>query len=133
MVVLVWILADLPVGVEYASQESLLGRIGSFVAPVFKPAGFRTWEAAVALMFGILAKEVVVGTLGVVYGVEEARLSQAIAQYWTPLSAYVFMVMTLIYVPCIATVAAIKKETNSWGWTALAVGYSLMLGWLPTV
>ncbi len=133
VVILVWVLSSLPAGVEYASQESILGRIGSFVAPVFKPAGFGTWEAAAALIFGILAKEVVVGTLGVVYGMGEAGLSSAIAQHWTPLSAYAFMVMTLIYIPCIASIAAIKRETNSWGWMSFAVGYSLVLGWLMAV
>jgi len=133
VVVLIWILSNLPAGVEYASQESILGRIGSFVAPVFKPAGFGSWEAATALIFGILAKEVVVGTLGVIYGVEEAGLTEAITRYWTPLSAYAFMVMTLIYIPCVAAIGAIKRETNSWGWTIFAVGYSLVLGWLMAV
>lgn len=133
VVVLVWVLSNLPVGVEYASQESILGRIGSFMAPIFRPAGFGTWEAAVALVFGILAKEVVVGTLGVIYGVEETGLTGVITQYWTPLSAYAFMVMTLIYIPCVAAIGAIKRETNSWGWTAFAVGYTLVLGWLMAV
>lgn len=132
-VILIWALSNLPAGVDYASQESMLGRIGSFIAPIFKPAGFGSWEASVALAFGILAKEVVVGTLGVIYGVEEAGLTEAIAQNWTPLSAYAFMVMTLIYIPCIATVGAIKRETNSWGWTAFAVGYSLVFGWVLAV
>jgi len=133
VVVLVWVLSNLPAGVEYAGRDSVLGHIGSFMAPVFEPAGFGTWEAAVALVFGILAKEVVVGTLGVIYGVEEAGLSSVVAQYWTPLSAYAFMVMTLIYIPCVATIGTIKRETNSWGWTAFAVGYTLVLGWLMAV
>ncbi len=133
VVVLIWLLSNLPVGVEYASQESVLGRIGSFVAPVFGPAGFGNWEAATALIFGILAKEVVVGTLGVIYGAQEAGLTEVISQFWTPLSAYAFMVMTLIYIPCVAVIATIKRETNSWGWTFFAVGYSLVLGWLMAV
>jgi Fe2+ transport system protein B len=132
-VVLIWVLSSLPWGVEYASQESILGHIGSFVAPIFSPAGFGNWEAAVALIFGILAKEVVVGTLGVIYSVEGAGLTSVIAQYWTPLAAYAFMVMTLIYIPCIAVIGVIKRETNSWGWTGFAVGYSLVLGWLMAV
>mgnify|MGYP000968174462 CR=1 FL=1 len=133
VVLLVWLLANLPAGVEYASQASILGRIGRLLAPVFKPAGFGTWEAAVALLFGIVAKEVVVGTLGLIYGVQGAGLTAAIASNWTPLSAYAFMVMTLVYVPCVATIGAIKRETNSWGWTAFALGYSLVLGWLLAV
>lgn len=133
VVVLIWVLSNLPLGVAYASQESLIGRLGTILAPVFKPAGFGTWEAAVALVFGILAKEVVVGTLGVLYGVEEDGLTAAIAQSWTPLSAYAFMVMTLIYIPCVAAIGAIRRETNSWGWTAFAIGYSLVLGWVMAV
>jgi len=128
-VVLIWVLSNLPLGVEYASQESLIGRAGSILAPIFKPAGFGTWEAAVALFFGLIAKEVVVGTLGVLYGAGESGLTATIAQYWTPLSAYAFMVMTLIYIPCVAAIGAIRRETNSWGWTAFAAGYSLILGW----
>jgi ferrous iron transport protein B len=115
VVILVWLFSNLPPGVECASQESIIGKIGSVLAPLFAPAGFGNWEAAAALIFGILAKEVVVGTLGVLYGMDEAGLSQVIAQHWTPLSAYAFMVMTLIYVPCVAAIGAIRRETNSWG------------------
>ncbi|MCK4260715.1 MAG: ferrous iron transport protein B [Halanaerobiales bacterium] len=130
VVVLIWVLSNFPLGVEYASEQSLIGQIGSFVAPVFKPLGFGTWQAAVALVFGLLAKEVVVGTFGVVYGVEEGSLTEVLRGHFTPLSAYAFLVMTLIYVPCVAAIGAIKRETNSWKWTAFAVGYSLVLGWI---
>jgi len=133
VVVLVWALSSLPWGVEYASESSLLGRLGNLVAPVLAPAGFGTWEAAAALMFGLLAKEVVVGTLGVVYGTGEEGLADAVRVHFTPLSAYAFMVMALIYVPCVATIAAIRRETNSWGWAAFAIGYSLALGWIMAV
>ncbi len=133
VVVLVWVLSNLPAGVEYASSDSLLGRIGGFIAPVLSPAGFGRWEAAAALLFGIVAKEVVVGTLGTVYGAGEQGLTAAIAAAWTPLSAFSFMVMTLLYIPCVATIGAIRRETNSWGWTAFAMGYSLILGWTMSV
>jgi len=127
-VVLIWFLASLPFGVEYASQESVIGKLGSVFAPLPKPAGFGFWQAGVALSFGILAKEVVVGTLGTLYGVEEMGLTGVIQNQFTALSAYAFMVMALVYIPCIAAIATIKRETN-WKWTALAVGYSLVLGW----
>lgn len=133
VVVLVWVLSSLPAGVAYASKDSLLGHLGVFLAPLLKPAGFGKWEAAVALLFGVVAKEVVVGTLGAVYGANENGLSAAIVKNWTPLSSLSFMTMTLIYTPCIATIGAIKRETNSWGWTAFAVGYSLVLGWIVSV
>jgi ferrous iron transport protein B len=127
-VVLIWFLAYLPFGVEYASQQSLIGRLGSVLAPLLEPAGFGFWQAGVALSFGILAKEVVVGTLGTLYGVEEIGLTAAIQTQFTALSAYAFMVMALVYIPCLAAIATIKRETN-WKWTGLAVGYSLVLGW----
>lgn len=128
-VILIWVLANLPLGVTYASQESYIGRIGTFLAPLLKPAGFGTWQAATALLFGIIAKEIVVSTLGVLHGVGEEGLSKVIASTWTPLSAYSFMVMNLIYIPCAATIGVIKQETNSWGWTLFAIGYSIALGW----
>ncbi len=135
VVVLIWLLSVLPWGAEPGSRESLIGHLGAIFAPVFAPAGFGTWEAAAALIFGLLAKEVVVSTLGVIYGVgEEAEsLIPIIQQQWTPLSAYAFMAMYLIYIPCAATIGAIKRETNSWKWTAFAVGYGLVLGWLVAV
>ncbi len=131
-VVVIWILASLPLGVEYASSESFIGRLGSILAPLLKPAGFGFWQAGVALFFGLVAKEVVIGAFGTVYGVEEAGLTDAISQNFTPLSAYSFMVMSLIYIPCIATIGVIKRETN-WKWTGLAIGYSLVLGWILAV
>jgi ferrous iron transport protein B len=127
-VVLIWFLASLPFGVQYASQQSVIGTLGAVFAPLLKPAGFGFWQAGVALSFGILAKEVVVGTLGTLYGVEEMGLTGVIQTQFTPLSAYAFMVMALVYIPCIAAIATIKRETN-WRWTGLAVGYSLVLGW----
>jgi len=131
-VVLIWLLASLPFGVEYASPESLIGQIGSFFAHLLKPAGFGFWQAGVALLFGILAKEVVMGTFGTLYRVEEAGLSNVIQEVFNLLSAYAFMVMSLIYIPCLAAIATIKRETN-WRWAFLAVGYSLILGWLLAV
>jgi ferrous iron transport protein B len=133
IVIVLWGLSNLPPGVEYASANSFVGYLGKTVAPVFSPAGFGEWQSAVALIFGFLAKEVVVGTLGVLYGVGEEGLTYVVQQHFTPLSAYAFMVMTLIYTPCMATVAVIKRETGSWRWTSFAVAYSLVLGWISAV
>lgn len=132
-VVLVWLLANLPPGVPYASPESLMGRLGAFFAPFLTPAGFGTREAAAALLFGLAAKEAIISTLGVLYGVGEEGLGKVITQFWTPLSAYAFMVFVLVYIPCAATIGTIRRETNSWGWAAFAVGYTLFLGWLLAV
>jgi ferrous iron transport protein B len=128
-VVLIWILASLPWGVDYASESSFIGKVGSSISPVFKPAGFGFWQAGVALIFGIIAKEVVVGAFGTLYGVGEEGLLAILQTQFNVFSAYAFMAISLIYVPCIAAIGAIYRETNL-RWTALAVGYSLILGWV---
>ncbi len=130
-VIIVWALAYLPPGAEYGSVHSLIGRLGKFLAPLLRPAGFGYWQAAVALLFGIVAKEIVVSTFGTLYGGETA-LRSAIAAHFTPLSAYAFMIMSLIYIPCIATIGVIKQEAG-WRWALLSVGYSLALGWMLAV
>ena len=138
-VVVVWVLSNLPPGVDPGSPESLIGRIGSAIAPLLKPAGFGTWQAASALVFGAIAKELIVGTLGVLYGSGVGSASggsgliNAIQANWTPLSAYAFMVMSLVYMPCVATLAAIRRETGSRAWTAFAMAYPLVLGWVLAV
>ncbi len=131
-VTLVWLLSNLPTGVEYASKSTYIGKIGSIIAPIMKPAGFGFWQAGVALLFGIVAKETVVGTLGTLFGGEE-KLSAAILHLFTPLSAYAFMVMSLLYIPCIATIGVIYRETNSIKWTLFSVAYSIFIGWLLAV
>lgn len=130
VVVLIWLLSSLPLGVEYASQHSFIGKIGSFLSPLFAPLGLGNWQSTAALIFGILAKEVVIGTLGVVYSVGESDLSTAIAQNFTALSAYSLMVLTLLYTPCVATLGAIKRETNSWKWTIFSAVYTFVIAWI---
>jgi ferrous iron transport protein B len=122
VVVLIWLL----------NYFGALEHIGRAIAPIFIPAGFEQWQATVALIFGILAKESVVGIFGTLFAVEEGTLGTAIATQlgWTPLIAFAFMVMTLLYIPCAATIAIVRRETNSWGWTWFTVGYTLVLGWI---
>jgi ferrous iron transport protein B len=135
VVSLLWVLAVLPVGVEPYGSASILGRVGLFLAPIFEPAGFGNWQAAVGLFSGIAAKEAVVATLGMVYaGVEEgAVLVTAIRGAFTPLSAVSFMVMTLLYTPCAATLGTIKKETGSSKWALFSAVYTFAIGWLLAV
>jgi len=132
VVVLVWLLSSLPWGVEYASAESWIGQIGSFIAPIFAPAGFGQWQAAVSLIFGFLAKEVVVGTMGAIFAAEGGLLGGAIASQlgWTPLIAFAFMVFCLLYVPCVAAIGAIRGETNSWKWAGFAALYTTVVAWI---
>lgn len=132
VVVLIWFLSSMPWGVEYASAGSWLGQIGSFIAPIFSPLGFGQWQASVSLIFGFLAKEVIVGTFGTLFGAGEEMLGVTIMTQlgWTPLVAYAFMAFCLIYIPCAATIAVIKRETNSWKWAGFSVGYTIALGWI---
>ncbi|MCK4722754.1 MAG: ferrous iron transporter B, partial [Dehalococcoidia bacterium] len=90
------------------------------------------WQAAVSLIFGFVAKEVVVGTMGAIFAVEEGILGGAIAAQlgWTPLIAFAFMVFCLLYVPCVAAVATIKSETNSWKWPIFSVAYTTAIAWI---
>jgi len=134
IVIFIWLLGSLPWGVEYGSAQSWLGQIGSFIDPVFGPLGFGQWQASVSLIFGLLAKEVVVGTFGTLFAVGEGALGATIMARlgWTPLVAFAFMAFCLIYVPCVATVAMIKRETNSWRWAGFTVGYTLALAWIVT-
>ncbi|NLJ79765.1 MAG: ferrous iron transport protein B [Firmicutes bacterium] len=130
-----WVLAVLPGGVQPYGPESFLGRIGLLIAPIFRPAGFGNWQAAVGLFSGIAAKEAVVATLGMVYaGVEEgAELVAAIKAAFTPLTAASFMIMTLLYTPCAATIATIRKETRSNVWALFTALYTFLIGWVMAV
>jgi ferrous iron transport protein B len=126
-VILIWLLASLPAGVEYASSGSWIGRLGAFLAPALQPAGFGSWQAAVTLIFGIVAKEVMIGTL------ETLQVTgETLRLFFTPLSAYAFMVMALIYIPCFATIAVIRKEAGL-RWAVLGTIYPLILGWVMAV
>ncbi|KUO62628.1 MAG: ferrous iron transporter B [Gracilibacter sp. BRH_c7a] len=134
LVVIIWLLSIMPMGVEPGSADSILGKIGSIMAPLLRPAGFGSWEAAVALIVGVGAKEAIVATFGMVYGAgEEVQLASAIQMYFTPLTAYAFMVMTLLYAPCAASLGVIRRETNSTKWALFALFYSLLIGWTAAV
>ena len=118
-----WALSIFPLGVKYGSADSILGMIGQFIAPIFAPLGFGTWQAAVSIIAGLAAKEVIVSTFGTLGGMEEGDergITHLIHDTCTPLSAYAFMAFTLLYTPCFGTIGAIKHETNGYRW-ALAM------------
>ena len=124
-----------------ATENSYLGRIGKFIQPVFEPLGFN-WKMTISLLSGTVAKETVVSTIGVLYSgddaVDEAALSERIKEVnpqtghpdFTPLVAFCFLVFVLLYVPCIATVTAIVKETGSWKYGAFTLCYNTIVAWL---
>ena len=116
------------------AAKSYAGRLGRMVAPVLHPLGF-DWRNTIALISGLVAKEIVVGTMGVIYQVGEAKnesqkLIENLRKYMTPLTAYVFMVFSLIYLPCIATIGVIRRELNSWKWTLFSASYTTVLAWI---
>ena len=132
--IIIWFLAYFPLDAEYGSGDSYAGMLGKVIAPVLAPLGF-DWRITIALIFGFVAKEIVIGSLGVIYGVgeDEAGLTDKLQESNSgiyPLNAFGLMLFTLLYTPCIATVAVIKQETGSWKWTAFSVAYGLTLAWV---
>ena len=103
-------------------DESILATIGGAIAWIFKPLGWGTWQAAVASITGLVAKENIVGTMGILYG-GEGTVYSAIAQAFTGISAYSFLVFNLLCAPCFAAIGVIKREMNSAKWTWFAIGY----------
>ncbi len=111
------------------NNSSLLAAIGSAICIIFAPLGFGDWQSTVAVFTGLLAKENVVSTFGVLFGLgaevaeDDPSLWAAVAGHYTALSAYSFMIFNLLCAPCFAAMGAIKREMNSWKWTLGAIGY----------
>ena len=134
--IVIWILSYLPMGVEYGSQECVLGMIGTAIAPIFAPLGFGTWQAGIAILTGLVAKEVVVSTFATLGGLEEddeEGVTELVHDAFTPLSAYSFMAFCLLYVPCFASLGAIKQETNSWKWPLTMACITLVTAYIVSL
>ncbi|MFW5426024.1 MAG: ferrous iron transport protein B [Methylophagaceae bacterium] len=131
-VVLVWVVVNMPYGVEPASAASWSGWIGEFMSPVLSPAGINP-ELTVALIFGFVAKEIVIGALAVIYGMEGSALMNGLAMQIDWVQAYSFMLFTLIYTPCLATIATLRAESKSDWYTLLALAWPLTLAWVTSV
>lgn len=115
------------------SADSMLAAIGSAIAPIFKPLGFGDWRMSTALITGLTAKEAVVSTLTVLTGVSgEAGLSGMLSGIITPLGAYCFLVFTLLYMPCVAAMVAVRRELGSWRNAVLAMAVQTGIAWLVT-
>ena len=110
-------------------DHSLLAGIGGAIAWIFKPLGFGNWQAAVASITGLVAKENIVGTLGVLYGRGDGTVYQNIAGAFTQLSGFAFLTFNLLCAPCFAAIGAIKREMNSAKWTWFAVGYQCLFAY----
>ena len=120
--IIIWFLQtfDAKLNVVTDSADSLLAMVGRFISGIFKPLGFDDWRVATALISGFTAKEAVVSTLGVLLGTNVAALGSVLGSLFTPLSALSFLVFTLLYTPCVAAVAAIRRELRSF-WKMLGV------------
>ena len=135
MSVLLWFLQTFGVeggafGMVADESHSLLGWIGSAIAPLLRPLGFGTWQAAVALLTGLVAKEMVVSSMSMFYGFSVTASGAAIAAalggtFQSPAAAYAFLVFVLLYVPCVAAVSTIRKEMGSAKWTLASVGWQV--------
>ncbi|MDR3315082.1 MAG: ferrous iron transport protein B [Coriobacteriales bacterium] len=132
---LVWFLSSFSWSMEMVdADQSMLAAIGSVVAPIFDPLGWGDWRATTATFTGLIAKENVVGTFGVLYGFGE--VSEDGAEYWplliasfTQLSAFSFLLFNLLCAPCFAAIGAIRREMASWKWTVFAVGYECVFAY----
>lgn len=124
--VIVWFLSNFNFSGMTEMNSSIISYIGRFISPLFQPLGFGSWENSISLLTGLMAKEVVLGTMGVIYG---GDLNVSLLNHFTPLSAYAFLVFVLLYTPCISAVAAMKKEYGR-NMAIFSVAYQFGLAWI---
>ena len=147
MSVAIWFLSNFNSdGMTDDMSESYLAGIGSATSVLFAPQGFDTWEAGAAVVTGVLAKEAVVSTLGILYGADdisteaedadetsEVMLATGMGTAFTPLAALAFIVFTQLYSPCVTALGTIKKETQSWKWMGFAFLYTCAVAWIASL
>lgn len=114
---------------EDQMDDSLLAIIGNAISWIFAPLGWGNWQAAVASVTGLIAKENIVGTMGILYGGTGATVYQAMANAFTQVSALSFLAFNLLCAPCFAAIGAIKREMNNAKWTLFAVGYQCVFAY----
>ena len=131
-VVLVWLLTHFPSSAAPASADTLAGMVGAWLHPLFSPIGI-TAELTIALIFGFVAKEIVIGSLAVIYGLSGEALSGTIAHQLDWVQAYSFMLFTLIYTPCLSTIATLRSESKNNGYMLFSIAWSLALAWLVSL
>ncbi len=139
--ILMWFLLNFgPSGYSADMSQTFGSIVGRWIVPFFTPIGLGFWQIVVALIAGISAKEVVVSSCAVLFGISNinsaagmsAMLGALGSMGFGPLNAYALMTFSLLYVPCAATLATIKKETGSWGWTGLTALFQICVAWLVT-
>jgi ferrous iron transport protein B len=131
-VVLVWLLTHMPPSAVAAGPDTWAGIVGAWLHPLFAPLGI-TPELTIALIFGFVAKEIVIGSLAVIYGLTGTALSGTLAHQLDWVQAYSFMLFTLIYTPCLSAVATLRSESKDTGFTLFSIAWSLTLAWLVSL
>jgi ferrous iron transport protein B len=130
--IIIWFLSNLDFRFNMVanSSNSMLASIGRLIAPIFAPLGFGNWQSATSLIVGLTAKEAVVSTLAVLFGSGEADLGLILSQYFTPLTAFTFLTFVVLYMPCVAAMAATRRELGS-GWAAaLVMAFQTTVAWI---
>ncbi|XOQ49583.1 MAG: ferrous iron transport protein B [Eubacteriales bacterium] len=130
--IIIWFLQtfDTRINVVSDSANSMLAGIGRLIAPLFAPLGFNDWRASTALITGFTAKEAVVSTLAVLTGTSVSNLSAALSSLFTPLTAWSFLIFTLLYTPCVAAINAVRHEMNSRRSAVAVVLYQTGIAWI---
>lgn len=132
--VVLWFLLNFNMAGPADMTESFGAFFGKFTAPIFAPLGFGTWQASLSLFSGIIAKEIVVANMAIIYGMgadpSAGAFYQALSGTFTQLTAYVLLVFVLLYTPCVGVIGVIRRETNSWKWTAFSVFFQFGVAWI---
>ncbi|MCL2271565.1 MAG: ferrous iron transport protein B [Treponema sp.] len=129
--VIIWFLQSFDIRLNYVTTgtQSILASVGRFISVVFYPIGFYDWRVSTALITGFTAKEAVISTLAVLTGAGMAELGKTLHSYFTPLSAFCFLIFTLLYTPCAAAVATVKRELGSVKGTVFVIIYQTLIAW----
>jgi ferrous iron transport protein B len=130
-VILIWLLTHLPAGVAAGGPDTFAGMLGRLFQPVLAPIGIDE-RLTVALIFGFVAKEVLIGAFAVIFGLEGQALAADLAGRMDWVQAYSFMLFTLIYTPCLSTIATLRAEAKSSAYATLSVAWSVLLAWLAS-
>jgi ferrous iron transport protein B len=138
MSVVLWLLRsfDGQLQIVQNGADSLLARLGTLIAPMFKPQGFPMWQASVALLTGLIAKEAVASSLAMLYGFSLTAGGVAVQSAmtgFTPLAAFSYLVFILLYIPCVAAVTTMYRETNSLRWTAFSAAWQLVVAYVVSM
>ena len=131
--IVIWALQSFDFGLNIVADtgDSMLAFVGKLIAPVFAPLGFADWRAATALVTGLTAKEAVVSTFAVLLGASDASsVVPLLSQIFTPLSAFSFLTFSLLYMPCVAAMAAVKREMGGWRSAILVMTFQTVVAWI---